>query len=118
MEQTTAAGPLAAGLNLFVYGTLCEAALVRRLTGRSFAMEAAVLSGYRRFEPPGSYAYITPDATSEVHGLVLRNIDAAALRAFDAYEEAGQLYRRVEVQVTVGAQIEAAQAYIGLAVAR
>ena len=105
-------------MNLFVYGTLRDEAFVRRLTGRAFAVEAAVLYGYRRFEPPGSYPYIVPDPTSEVHGHVLRDIDAAALRAFDAYEDEGRLYRRVEVPITVAARVEAAQVYVGLAVVR
>jgi len=100
-------------MNLFVYGTLRDEAFVRRLTGRAFAVEAAVLYGYRRFEPPGSYPYIVPDPTSEVH-----DIDAAALRAFDAYEDEGRLYRRVEVPITVAARVEAAQVYVGLAVVR
>ena len=104
-------------VDLFVYGTLCDAALVRRLTGRAFAVEPAVLGGYRRFESPGSYPYIVPDPTSEVHGCVLRAVDAAALRAFDAYEDEGQLYRRVDVLITVAAQVEPAQAYVGLAAA-
>ena len=102
-------------MNLFVYGTLCDTALVRRLTGRIFTAETAILAGYRRFEPPGSYPYIVPDPTSEVPGYVLRGVDAAALRALDAYEEEGRLYRRLGVQVTVAGRLEAAQAYIAAA---
>ncbi len=105
-------------MNLFVYGTLRDVALVRRLTGRDFAIAPAILSGYRRIEPPGSYPYITPDPASEVHGHVLRAIDGLALQAFDAYEDEGHLYRRIDVQVTIAGRREAAQAYVGLAVAR
>ena len=103
-------------MNLFVYGTLCDAALVQRLTGRTFLMEPAFLGGYRRFEPPGSYPYITPEAASGVHGQLLRDVDAAALQALDAYEDEGRLYRRVDVQVTAARRVEPAQAYVGFAV--
>ena len=105
-------------MNLFVYGTLRDAALVRRLTGRSFVVEAAVLRGYRRFAPAGSYPYIASDPAGEVDGDVLRDVDAAALQAFDAYEDEGRLYRRVEVRVTIAGRSEPAQAYVGLAAAR
>ena len=103
-------------MNLFVYGTLCDVALVRRLTGRTFVMEPAFLGGYRRFEPPGSYPYITPEPAGGVHGQLFRYVDAAALRALDAYEDEGRLYRRVDVQVTVAERNEPAQAYVGFAV--
>jgi gamma-glutamylcyclotransferase (GGCT)/AIG2-like uncharacterized protein YtfP len=99
-------------VNLFVYGTLRDAALVRRLTGRQFSVEAAVLAGYRRFEPPGSYPYITPEPHAEVHGDILRNVDADTLQVFDAYENEGRLYRRVDVWVTISGRREPAQAYV------
>ena len=109
------AGPLA---TLFVYGTLRDTALVRRLTGRHFTVEAAVLADYRRHEPPGSYPYITAEPGAEVHGDVLRNVDADALRVFDTYEDEGRLYRRVEVWVTISGQREPAQAYVAHAPVR
>jgi gamma-glutamylcyclotransferase (GGCT)/AIG2-like uncharacterized protein YtfP len=104
-----------ADVNLFVYGTLRDPAQVRRLTGRQFVTQPAVLRGYRRCEPPGSYAYITPDPSSEVHGQILRNVDAAAVQAFDAYEDEGRLYRRVAVWVTLAGGDEPAEAYVARA---
>jgi len=105
-------GSAGAAPHLFVYGTLRDAALVRRLTGHDFVAEAATLPGYRRHEPPGSYPYITPDPAAKVHGVVWRNVDADALRAFDAYEDEGRLYRRVDVWVTVAGRREPAHAYV------
>jgi gamma-glutamylcyclotransferase (GGCT)/AIG2-like uncharacterized protein YtfP len=102
-------------VNLFVYGTLRDAGRVRRLTGRDFVGEPAVLRGYRRCEPPGSHAYITPDPSGEVCGQILRDVDAAAVQAFDAYEDEGRLYRRVAVRVTVAGRDEPAEAYVGWA---
>jgi len=119
-DQSHAAGDRRAGIDeagppvvsLFIYGTLRDTALLRRLSGRDFASATAVLAGYRRHEPAGSYPYITPDPTAEVDGTILRNVDANALRAFDAYEDEGRLYRRVVVWVTVAGQREPAHTYV------
>jgi gamma-glutamylcyclotransferase (GGCT)/AIG2-like uncharacterized protein YtfP len=99
---------------LFVYGTLMDDALVHQLTGRSFRTEPAVLAGYRRCVPAGGYPYIVPDAAASVQGRVLHDVDTAALRIFDDYEDEGRLYRRTEVVVTLGDIPGRVMTYVGV----
>ncbi len=90
-------------MDLFVYGTLMDAALVAELTGRRFRREAAELRGYRKVTPAGDYPYIVPDPAHTVHGFVLCGVDDAAMRAFDVYEDE-RLYLRGAVTVHVAGQ--------------
>jgi gamma-glutamylcyclotransferase (GGCT)/AIG2-like uncharacterized protein YtfP len=90
-------------LPLFVYGTLLDDAQVRAVAGRTFARRPAVLAGYRRVWPRGGYPSIVADPDASVAGDLLDDVDAAALAAFDAYEDEGRLYRREETTVTSGA---------------
>jgi gamma-glutamylcyclotransferase (GGCT)/AIG2-like uncharacterized protein YtfP len=99
---------------LFVYGTLMDEALVRRLTGRSFRKEPAGLPGYRRCVRAGGYAYIVPDAAASVDGWVLRDLHVAALRIFDDYEDEGRLYRRTEVTILIGNVPTRVMTYVGI----
>jgi len=101
-------------IQLFVYGTLMDRALVQQLTGRRFRTQAALLHGYRKVVPQNGYPYIVSDSGGTVEGIVLHDVDAVALRAFDAYEEEGELYRRTAVVVTVDAQPTPAFAYVGI----
>lgn len=107
--------PVTSGpLDLFVYGTLMDDALVVRLTGRHFRKEAASLPGYRRVAPEGGYPYILPATNAVVDGVVLLDVHAEALRIFDRYEDAGRLYIRSEVVVTVAAGLRRALTYVGI----
>lgn len=101
-------------MQLFVYGTLMDRALVQQLTGRRFRTQAARLRGYRKVTPQNGYSYIVADSGETVEGIVLQDVDAVALRAFDAYEEEGRLYRRTAVVVIVNAQPMQAFAYVGI----
>lgn len=105
----------AAMADLFVYGTLMDDALVAELTNHRFPKEPATLSGYRKLTPPGGYPQIIPDADEVVTGFLLRGLDAGALRALDRYEDEGQLYRRVEVVVSVAGVAARAMTYVGIA---
>jgi gamma-glutamylcyclotransferase (GGCT)/AIG2-like uncharacterized protein YtfP len=96
---------------LFVYGTLMDDGVVAQLTGRRFAKTPARLEGYRRLTPPGGYPVIVPAAGASVDGLVLRGIDADALRVFDQYEDEGRLYRRLSVTVIVDGTPQEVQVY-------
>jgi gamma-glutamylaminecyclotransferase len=98
-------------VDLFVYGSLLDDAVVVEVTGRRFPRRAAQLRGYRKHTPVGSYPYVVPDDDGTVDGVVLQGIDADTLRALDAYEDEGQLYRRVEVTVTVAGQPQRAFVY-------
>ena len=98
-------------MDLFVYGTLMDDALVVELTGRSFRKEPARLPGYRKIMPEGDYPYIVPDAVQSVDGVVLCDVDDTALQAFDVYEDE-RLYLRREVTVIVAGDRRACLAYV------
>ncbi|MDR5682820.1 MAG: 16S rRNA (cytidine(1402)-2'-O)-methyltransferase [Armatimonadota bacterium] len=98
--------------DVFAYGTLRDPALVERLTGRAFDTEPAVLPGWRAVGPQTSrsgYEEIAPDPHAEVHGLLLRGVDAASLRCLDAYEVE---YERRTLSVRVGGHTVPAQVYL------
>jgi len=91
-------------VNLFVYGTLRDARLVRRLVGRTFPGVPAELEGWRFIPPHASrsgYPEIVPDPASRVEGLLLLGVDPASLRRLDLYEE-GYVRRRVRVRTQDG----------------
>lgn len=100
-------------MDLFVYGTLQDEALVDRLTGHRFRRLPAVLSGYRRIELAGFYPWIEPAADGSVDGLILEEIDTDSLARFDEYECVGTLYERIEVSVSAGARLRTCQTYCG-----
>lgn len=85
---------------LFVYGTLLDDAPVRAVTGRIFPRRRARLDGHRREWPRDDYPRVVPDPAAVVEGDLLDDLDAAALAALDAYEDAPTLYERVETVVT------------------
>jgi gamma-glutamylcyclotransferase (GGCT)/AIG2-like uncharacterized protein YtfP len=88
-------------MRLFVYGTLTDPACVERVTGRRFQGRPATLHGWARRIGQHGYPEIHPVAGAEVEGLILDEIDDAGLRALDAYEDEGRLYRRLPVSVAV-----------------
>jgi gamma-glutamylcyclotransferase (GGCT)/AIG2-like uncharacterized protein YtfP len=102
-------------MDLFAYGTLMDEALVFELTDRRFQKHPARLVGYRKLSPQRGYPYIIPDHDGVVDGVVLHDVDADALRAFDRYEEEGRLYRRTEVIVTIAGRPTPAWTYVGIA---
>jgi gamma-glutamylcyclotransferase (GGCT)/AIG2-like uncharacterized protein YtfP len=104
-------------VDLFVYGTLLDDALVQQLTGFRFPKRAAQLGGYRKCTPAGGYPYIVPDDDGTVDGALLCDVADDALRALDAYEDEGRLYRRIEVTVTIDAQPQRAFTYVAATVA-
>lgn len=99
-------------MDLFVYGSLLDDAVVVQVTGRRFPKRGAQLPGYRKHTPKGSYPYIVPDDDEIVEGFVLEEIDGRALQAFDEYEDEGRLYRRVEVTITVAGRPQRAFVYV------
>jgi gamma-glutamylcyclotransferase (GGCT)/AIG2-like uncharacterized protein YtfP len=100
-----------AGVSLFVYGTLLNDDLVRKLTGRVFPKRPATLDGFERVEPPDDYPYITRAADERVEGCLLEGVDPASLARLDAYE--GDGYLRTSVEVTVGSVRVACETYVG-----
>ncbi len=98
-------------MDLFVYGTLMDDALVRELTGRTFRRDPARLPGYRKMTPEGDYPYIIADSAESVDGLVLCDVDEQAMRAFDLYEDE-RLYLRRQVKVVVAGKRRNCIAYV------
>lgn len=85
-------------MNLFVYGALTNARLVRDLTGRDFPMTPAVLQGFAKvFNGATGYFVARPAEGGTVSGKLIRGLTAEALGELDRYE--GRLYRRITVQV-------------------
>jgi gamma-glutamylcyclotransferase (GGCT)/AIG2-like uncharacterized protein YtfP len=100
-----------ARVRLFVYGTLLDEARLRAVAGRTFPRRAARLPGHRRVWPCGGYPTVVPDASADVAGALLDDVDAAALAALDAYEDAGVLYDRVDATVIVDGAPTSCQLY-------
>jgi len=101
-----------AGVSLFVYGTLLDDEVVRRLTGRVFPKRPATLDGFERVAPPGDYPYIVHRAGSRVAGCLLDGVDAASLARLDAYEGDGYVRTALEATLGDGERI-ACESYIG-----
>lgn len=102
------------GEDLFVYGTLREDEVVRRVTGRTFPKAAGTLSGFRRVEGPAWFPYsnLDPQAGAFAEGMVLMGVDPASLARLDAYEGACYARRRVRVDTEGGPR--EAWVYVGL----
>ncbi len=84
-------------MDLFAYGALTNARLVRDLTGREFPMSPAVLHGFAKvFNAATGYFVVRPAEGGAVSGKLIRALDAAALERLDRYE--GRLYRRITVR--------------------
>lgn len=102
-------------LNLFVYGELRRAEVVRRLLERLPDAEPALLMNHRRHRDEASgYFCAVPVEGARVVGLLLSGLDARELERIDEYE--GQGYRRAQVEVLPGARTESrVRAWIYLA---
>ena len=105
-------------MRLFVYGTLVGSRTQRAVTGRVFAAHPARLCGHRREQPPGSYAYVLPDPSASVLGVLLDGVDAASLARLDAYEDEGRLYVRRRALAEVDGRTVGCEVYVGRAIAR
>jgi len=98
-------------VNLFSYGSLEFAEVMRAVTGRSFAHEPARLFGWRRVRFRGRpYPGIEPCARATVAGTLWRGIDAASAARLDAFE--GAAYARVQLPVRAGGADRAADVYV------
>ena len=99
-------------MRLFVYGTLIDSRCVERVTGRRFPARPATLHGWTRTIGRHGYPVIHPADGARVEGLLLDDVDADALRALDAYEDEGRLYRRLAVSVSVDGRPTGCHAYV------
>jgi len=60
------------------------------------------------------YPTVVPSAGELVTGLLLRCVDPESLRALDAYEDEGRLYRRTAASVVVDGRAVACELYVAL----
>lgn len=80
-------------MNLFVYGTLMDEAIMRNVCGERFQSRAATLSGYMRKKLRGEvYPGIISQPNSVVEGRVYFDVTRQALQYLDQFE--GSFYRR------------------------
>lgn len=94
---------------LFVYGTLGDPLIQKRLLGRVIAGTPDTLMGFVRLTDGLPYPVAVPDATSAIDGLVLQ-VTSRELARLDLYE--GDGYVRVQVSLASGTS---AWVYIGSA---
>jgi len=86
------------GHRLFVYGTLKQEDLLRRLLGKVPPAVDASLNHYRRYRLRGrAYPGIRYRHHDHVDGRLLSGLSATQLQALDRYE--GSEYRRTRVRV-------------------
>lgn len=95
-----------------------DEAQVRAVLGRALPRRAAVLLDHTRVQPTGGYPWVVPQAGATVEGVLLDDLDAAALEAIDAYEDEGYLYHRRDAVALVAGRHEACQVYVGAAITR
>ena len=96
-----------------MYGTLVDEARVEGLVGRRLPRRPAVLEGYERVHPAGSYPYVVPRTGATVEGVLLDEVDDTALARLDAYEDEGGLYVRQETVALVDGRRVACEVYVG-----
>jgi len=102
--------------HLFVYGTLMNPAVFRAVLGhrlvtrpeeadgqQSFLAREAVLPGYKKVSPDGTYLYAVPERQGRIRGYVAGPLPGSCLAALRRYE--GRNYRqvRLDVQTAEGA---------------
>jgi gamma-glutamylcyclotransferase (GGCT)/AIG2-like uncharacterized protein YtfP len=86
-----------ADTDLFVYGSLMEPGLRRRLIGREVIAERAYLRDFERRH--GLYFYVVPKAGATVEGQVLRALSPKELCSLDHYENVPRLYTRQQLTI-------------------
>lgn len=93
---------------LFAYGTLQHPEIQNILFGTACLMRNAVLRGWKLYVSPEGWLFIKPDPAGSVSGKLLE-LDEAALRAADLWEEVPMLYQRekIVVRLEAGGELEA-----------
>ncbi len=102
-------------MRLFVYGTLRDPARLEQVIGRRVPSRPARLRGHARRE--AAYPYVVESPDGVVDGLLLEELDDAAMARLDAYEDEGRLYARRPVVVEVGTERVPCDVYVGLGIA-
>lgn len=88
---------------LFVYGTLKNPVMQKRICGKVFSVNRDTLDGHKvifyRFAD-GIYPLIVPSPNDSVQGMILKNIEREDWKKLDGYE--GNDYQRVEKILSSG----------------
>jgi len=107
-------------VNLFVYGTLMNPDVRKKLLGRTLASQAATLEGYAAIRTRadfGNYPIAVPQQSSSMCGLFLSGLAENDFKKLDAYEGIGEQncpYFRKIVRVRLeNGQGAHASAYVG-----
>jgi hypothetical protein len=90
-----------------------EARLVA-VTGRRFPRRPAALEGFARVTAAHGYPTIVARPGAQIEGMLIEELDAAALAALDAYEDVGRLYARRAAEVVAGGRRVACEVYVSL----
>ncbi len=90
-----------------------DEARLEALVGRRLPRRPAVLEGYERVHPAGSYPYVVPCRGATVEGVLLDEVDDTALARLDAYEDEGGLYVRQETVALAEGRRVACEVYVG-----
>src|SRR5690606_28905328 len=86
--------------NCFAYGTLMHAPIMAAACGHRAHGVPAVLRGFARHPVRGAhYPGIAPDPQGRVHGLLYRDLTAAALGRLDRFEGMQYVRRSVRVEL-------------------
>ena len=87
--------------HLFVYGTLMEPEVLRRLLGHALEMNPAVVRGYRRFRVRNAVypGIVAESSESSTAGRVLSGLSETDWKTLDAFE--GDEYERLLVETTL-----------------
>jgi hypothetical protein len=107
-----------------VYGTLMVPTVFRAVLGHrlvrhpaeadgkdAFLASDAVLSGYKKVSPDGTYLYAVPDPQGRIRGYVIGPLPGECLLALRRYE--GKNYRQVRLKVQTAAGTVPAVAFVG-----
>ena len=99
-------------MNLFTYGTLMDAAIMRKICADEFESQAATLSDFLRKKLAGEvYPGIVAHAGASVQGRVYFDVTAQALDHLDEFE--GSYYQRQDVTLKLdGGEQISAQSYV------
>ena len=98
-------------MDLFAYGSLMVAEVMRGVCGHAGGSTPAVLHGYRRRRLVHEvYPAILLDSAEYVEGVVYQGLSDRELAALDAFE--GVTYRRTWVEVRVGRVSRAVETYV------
>ncbi len=99
-------------MELFCYGSLEFAEVMRAVTGRSFPHEPARLDGWVRLRARrGAYPGLRPRARASTSGTLWRGVDPASAAKLDRFEGALYVRRTLQVRTSRGERV-AAEVYV------